>query len=142
MVAWSIRDDNKTHVLNQRNDSTVVNTTTYGNLTIYVIDHVLGVPETLDTTVPTNNNSFTAFESILKNATLSFYNTTTNQTTDVSFFAALNTGFRGFTLFSPNNSAITSANSSLASLENNRTALNSVLFNHVRPRSSRARVHL
>ncbi|KIP05779.1 hypothetical protein PHLGIDRAFT_73724, partial [Phlebiopsis gigantea 11061_1 CR5-6] len=37
VLAWSIRSDNKTHVLNQLNDSTVVNVTTFGNLSIFII---------------------------------------------------------------------------------------------------------
>lgn len=131
VVAWAIRADNKTHILNQRNDSTVVNVTTYGNLSIYVVDHVLDIPETFDLTIPTNNNSLTGFQSVLETATLSYYNATTNQTSDISFFAAFNTGYRGFTLFSPNNTAIDAANSTLTSLQSNATALNNVLFNHV-----------
>lgn len=119
--------------MNQRNDSTVVSVNTYENLTIYVVDHVLNVPETLDLTIPTNNDSLTGFQSILESATLSYYNSTTNQTSDISFFAAFNTGYRGFTLFSPNNTAVDAANSSLTSLAGNRTALNNVLANHVRP---------
>lgn len=132
MVAWSIRADNKTHVLNQRNDSTVVNSTTFGNLTILVIDHVLQVPENLQVTVPADNLSLSSFETVLKSATLSFYNASTNSTGDVTFFDAFNEGYRGFTLFSPNNSAIAAANSTLQSFASNRTALNNVLFNHVR----------
>jgi uncharacterized surface protein with fasciclin (FAS1) repeats len=131
VVAWATRSDGKTHVLNQRNDSTVVNTTTIGNLTVFIVDHVLQVPENLQDTVPTDTEALDQFESILQSATLSFYNATTNQTSDVSFFDAFNTGFHGFTLFAPNNSAITAANSTLQSISGNRTALNAVLFNHV-----------
>lgn len=131
VVAWSIRADNKTQVLNQRNDSTVVNSTTFGNLTIFVIDHVLQVPENLQVTVPADNLSLSSFETVLKSATLSFYNASTNSTGDVTFFDAFNEGYRGFTLFSPNNSAIAAANSTLQSFASNRTALNNVLFNHV-----------
>lgn len=132
VVAWSIRSDNKTHVLNQRNDSTVVNTTTFGNLTIFVIGHVLQVPENLQDTVPTNNLSLNGFSTVLKSATLSFYNSTTNQTGDITFFDAFNEGFHGYTLFSPNDAGINASNSSLASVAGNRSALNAVLFNHVR----------
>ncbi|GJE96804.1 fasciclin domain-containing protein [Phanerochaete sordida] len=131
VVAWSERADGKTHVLNQRNDSTVVNTTTFGNLTIFIIDNVLQVPENLEDTIPTNNLSLNGFSTLLKSATLSFYNASTASTSDVTFFDAFNTGYHGFTLFSPNDTAITAANGTLAGIAGNRTALNSVLFNHV-----------
>ncbi|KAI0344315.1 FAS1 domain-containing protein [Trametopsis cervina] len=131
VVAWAVRDDNKTHVLNQRNDSTVVDVKTFENITILVVDHVLNPPESFEATIPTNNNSLTGFETLLKSATLSFYNSSTNSTGDVTFFEAINEGWHGFTLFSPNNTAIDAANSTLASLAGNRTATNAVLFNHI-----------
>lgn len=131
VVAWSIREDGKTHVLNQRNDSTVVNSTSFGNLTILVVDHVLAVPENFEDTIPTNADSLTAFEAVLRDATLSFYNATTDDTDDVSFFDAFNEGYRGFTLFSPNNDALGAANQTLESFSDNRTAINNILFNHV-----------
>lgn len=131
VVAWSTRADGKTHVLNQRNDSTVVNTTTFGNVTIYIVDHVLGVPENFQDTIPTNNNSLSAFETLLRTQQLSFFNSTNNETSDVSFFDAFNEGYRGFTLFSPNNTAVESVQNDIQSLTSNRTAINNVLFNHV-----------
>ena len=57
---------------------------------------------------------------------------TTNQTANVSFFDALNTRYSGFTLLSPTNTAIDAANGTLQSLASNTTAVNNVLFNHVR----------
>ena len=132
VLAWSIRADNKTHVLNQRNDSTVVNTTTFGNLSIFVIDHVLQVPQSLDITVPADKLSLSSFETVLESATLAFYNASTNATSDITFFNALNAGYHGFTLFSPNNTALAAANATLQGLASNRTALNAILFNHVR----------
>lgn len=131
VVAWAVRADGKTHVLNQRNDSTVVNTTSFGNLTLFVVDHVLQVPESLDVTVPANNGSLASFETVLKSATLGFFNASTNSTGDVTFFDALNEGFRGYTLFSPNNTALTAAGANLSSVAGNRSALNAVLFNHI-----------
>lgn len=130
VVAWAVRGDNKTHVLNQRNDSTVLNQTTYGNLSIFIVDHILNVPETLEATIPTNNGSLTGFQTLLQSAQVDYFEPTTNQTSQVSFFDALNTRYSGFTLFSPNNSAIDAANSTLAGL--NQTEVNNVLFNHVR----------
>lgn len=129
VVAWAVRGDNKTHVLNQRNDSTVLNQTTYGNLSIFIVDHILNVPETLEATIPTNNGSLTGFQTLLQSAQVDYFEPTTNQTSQVSFFDALNTRYSGFTLFSPNNSAFDAANSTLAGL--NQTEVNNVLFNHV-----------
>jgi uncharacterized surface protein with fasciclin (FAS1) repeats len=130
VVAWAVRDDNKTHVLNQRNDSTVLSTTTVGNLSIFIVDHVLNVPESLEATIPTNNNSLSGFETFLRGATdVNFFNATTNSTANISWFDALNTGYSGFTLFSPNNTALQAANASLAGLDSGN--LTNVLLNHV-----------
>ena len=72
------------------------------------------------------------FEQYLEATQLSFFNSSTNQTGDVSFFDAFNTGLSGFTLFLPNTSAVEVVNSTLQSfLTNNRTAINAVVFNHV-----------
>ncbi|EKM60330.1 uncharacterized protein PHACADRAFT_246191 [Phanerochaete carnosa HHB-10118-sp] len=128
VVAWATRNDSMTHVLNQKNDSTVVNTTTFGNLTIFIVNQVLQVPEDLEDTIPTN--SLDAFSTVLESATLSFYNSSTNTTGDVTFFDAFNTGFHGFTLFSPDDAAVNASNSTLAGLAGNRSAFNAVLFNH------------
>lgn len=130
-LAWAVRSDNLTHVLNQRNDTAIVNVTTFENFTIYIIDHVLDLPQSLEITIPTDNDSLSEFENYLNDASLAFFNTTTNQTSDVTFFEALNTGYKGFTLFAPNNSAIIAANSTLQSLLSNRSAINAILFNHV-----------
>ena len=131
-LAWAVREDNQTHVLNQLNDTIVVGLASFENLTIAVIDHVLNVPESLADTVPTNNNSLSEFETYLQGATLAAWNTTTNQTNVNTFFDAFNSAYSGFTLFSPNNFAIEAVNSTLQGFLSNRTAINGVLFNHVR----------
>ena len=77
VVAWSIRADHKTHVLNQRNNSTVVNSITFSNITTLVVDHVLQVPEDLETTVPADSLSQSSFETVLYSATLAFFNEST-----------------------------------------------------------------
>jgi len=129
VVAWATRDDGRTHVLNQRNDLAVVSTASYGNLTLWIVNHVLDIPENLENTIPTNRNSLSNFESLLSSAQLSYYNSTTNQTSDITFFDAFNEGYRGFTLFSPTNDAVQAASSSIEVFRSNRTAFNSVLFN-------------
>jgi uncharacterized surface protein with fasciclin (FAS1) repeats len=130
VVAWATRGDNRTHVLNQRNDSTVVSTGSWNNLTLWVVDHVLNIPENLQSTIPTNNDSLQDFESVLRSGQLSFYNSTTNQTGDTTFFEAFNQGYHGFTLFAPNNDAVEGANSTINNFRStNRTAFNAALFN-------------
>ncbi|KAI0327278.1 FAS1 domain-containing protein [Cubamyces sp. BRFM 1775] len=131
VVAWSIRDDNKTHVLNQRNDSTVTNTTTAGNITIYTIDHVLNFPESLSSTIPADNISLTGVETALRSVQLSTFNSTTNQTSTSSLFDVLNTELHGFTFFAPNTSAIQDATSALSGLQSNTTALQALFQNHI-----------
>ncbi|PSR74188.1 hypothetical protein PHLCEN_2v10036, partial [Hermanssonia centrifuga] len=130
VVAWTVRSDGKTHVLNQRNDSTVVNTTAFGNITIYIVDHVLHVPENL-AAAATANDALPAFDTVLSSASLAFYNSSTNQTSDVTFFDAFDSGYRGFTLFAPNTAAVNASNSTLQSLVSNRTAINNILYNHL-----------
>ncbi|KAI8983181.1 FAS1 domain-containing protein [Trametes punicea] len=131
VVAWAIREDNKTHVLNQRNDSTVLNTTTVGNITINTVDHVLIIPESLSSTIPADNISLTGIESALRLVQYPTFNATTNQTGTSSLFDILNTQLHGYTFFAPNTSAISAANSSLASLQSNMTALQALFQNHL-----------
>lgn len=134
VVAWATRADGKIHVLNQRNDSTVVNTTTFGNLTIYVVDHVLIIPENLQTTIPTLNasSSITQLNQlVLQNVPVNWTDPTSNQTSQVSLFNALNTGYSGFTFFAPNNAALTAAVAQLGQLQSNTTALTNVVLNHL-----------
>ncbi|KAJ3548367.1 hypothetical protein NM688_g5308 [Phlebia brevispora] len=134
-VAWTVLADNNTHVLNQINDTIVVNVTSFENITIWVIDQVLTIPTILanTTVVPANNVSnvsISSFETLLQNATLSYFNLTTNTTSDVTFFDALNVGYPGFTLFAPNSSAVDASNATFEQLVTNRTAINALLFNH------------
>ncbi|KAI0735975.1 FAS1 domain-containing protein [Earliella scabrosa] len=131
VVAWARRGDGMIHVLNQLNDSTVTNTTTFGNVTINTVDHVLVIPQSFADTVPTNNASLAGVQTALNAVSVPFFNATTNQTTTESFFNILNTGLRGFTLFAPNTSAIQTASANLASLASNQTALIALFQNHL-----------
>ncbi len=137
-VAWAIRDDNKTHILNQFHDTVVLNFTTYQTVTIAVVDHVLLSPGTLNDTLESDPKSVTAFSEVLKSGQLDFYNATTQQNGDITFFDALNQGYSGFTLFSPQNSSVVAENATIQSLlASDRGEFNAVLFNHVRCTSSR-----
>ncbi|KAI0757692.1 FAS1 domain-containing protein [Daedaleopsis nitida] len=131
VVAWATRADGKVHVLNQLNDSTVTNTTTYQNITINTVDHVLNIPESFADTVPVINASLANIQTALQGASVPFFNSSTNQTTTESFFDILNTGLHGFTFFAPNNSAVLSAAPSLATLLSNQTAVLALFQNHL-----------
>ncbi|RDX40108.1 FAS1 domain-containing protein [Lentinus brumalis] len=131
VVAWATRADGQVHVLNQLNDSIVTNTTTYENVTIYTVDHVLTIPQTFAETVPVNNASLADTRTALSQVQVDYFNATTNQTTTESFFEVLNSGLHGFTLFAPNNSAIEGVAATLATLASNRTALSTLFQNHL-----------
>ncbi|KAI9062255.1 FAS1 domain-containing protein [Trametes sanguinea] len=131
VVAWAIRADQKVHVLNQRNDSTVLNTTTAGNITINTVDHVLVIPESLSETIPADNISLTGVETALRSVQLPTFNSTTNQTGSSSLFDILNSQLHGFTFFAPNTSAIQDASSALSGLQSNTTALQALFQNHI-----------
>jgi len=134
VVAWATRADGRTHVLNQLNDSIVVNTTTFGNLTIFVVDHVLIIPENLQTTIPTLNATSSISQLnqlVLQNVPVNWTNPANNETSPVSLFNALNTGYSGFTFFAPNNAAVQAAAANLGQIQSNTTALLNVVLNHL-----------
>lgn len=131
VVAWAQRADGRTHVLNQLNDTAVVNVTTFGNLTVYVIDHLLTIPQDFDITVTTNNASLSAVQTILGNVQTPVFDATNNQTSNITLLEAINNQWHGFTFFAPNNDAIQNATSTIQSLAGNATALQNVLYNHV-----------
>ena len=131
VVAWAQRADNRTHILNQRDDSTVLNVTTIGNLTVYVIDHLLTIPQDFNTTVPTNNESLSAIQTVLGNVQTPIFNAANNQTTNVTLLEAINEQWHGFTFFAPNNNAVQNATNAIQSLVGNATAVQNVLYNHV-----------
>ncbi|KAL1940559.1 hypothetical protein VTO73DRAFT_7994 [Trametes versicolor] len=125
-VAWAVRADGKTHVLGQRNDSIVTNTTIAGNITINIVDHVLNIPQSLAVTIPADNISLAGIDTALKSVQLP-----ASQSGSAAFFDILNTQLHGFTFFAPNTSAIQAAASSLSSLQSNTTALQALFQNHL-----------
>lgn len=142
VLAWAVDSDNLTHVLNQANDTVVLNTTIFGNIAIYIIDHVLDIPQSLEVSISTDNSSLSEFDIYLHDASYTIFNITTNQTGDITFFDSLNASFSGFTLFAPNNSAVIAANSTLQSLLSNRSAIDAVLSNHASPLVSSLRFYI
>ncbi|KAK7688277.1 hypothetical protein QCA50_008647 [Cerrena zonata] len=131
VLAWAQRADNRTHVLNQRNDSTVVNVTSFGNLTVFIVDHLLEIPQDFNTTVPTNNESLSAIQTVLGNVQTPIFDATNNQTSNVTLLDAINSQWHGFTFFAPNNDAVQSAMSTIQGLAGNATAVQNVLYNHI-----------
>ncbi|KAI0073801.1 FAS1 domain-containing protein [Panus rudis PR-1116 ss-1] len=127
VVAWAVRSDNKTHVLNQRNDSTVVDVSSFGNITIYVVDHVLVIPENFNATIPTNEESLTGIRTILQHVETVIFNDHTTH----SIFNAVNDLWHGFTFFAPNNDAVVAAQDSFRSFSRNATAYTNVVYNHI-----------
>ncbi|KAI0353194.1 hypothetical protein OH77DRAFT_637206 [Trametes cingulata] len=125
VLAWAIREDGKVHVLNQRNDSTVLNTTTAGNITINTVDHVLNIPESLSATIPADNISLTGVEDAIRSVQLP------SNGGSASLFDILNSTLHGFTFFAPNTSAIQDAQSQLQNLQSNTTALQALFQNHI-----------
>ncbi|KAI0641205.1 FAS1 domain-containing protein [Trametes meyenii] len=125
VVAWALRADGKVHVLNQRNDSTVTNTTSVGNIAINTVDHVLNFPESLAATIPADNISLTGIEDSIRSLQVS------NAGGSSSLFDALNTSLHGFTFFAPNTSAIQDSQNALAGLANNNSALQALFQNHI-----------
>lgn len=114
------------------NDSTVTNTTTYGNVTINVVSSVLSYPASFTNSVPYVNSSLTSLESTLTNVSVPFYNSSTGSLSNASVLDVVNSGLRGFTLFAPNNSALAAIQNGLATLESNTSLLQIILDNHVR----------
>jgi uncharacterized surface protein with fasciclin (FAS1) repeats len=95
----------------------VVKQTSWNNLNINVVDHVLTAPSSLSDALKANN--LTVLTTILKSVP--------------GLFDALNTNARGFTLFAPNDAALKAAtgNATIAQLLTNQTVLAAVLANHV-----------
>lgn len=91
----------------------VVNSTSFGNLTINVVDAVIDVPGELTAAISANN--LTSFSSALSSAGL---------------LDTLN-HVHGVTIFAPNDEAFSSIQSNLSSVTSNTTLLQTILRNHV-----------
>ena len=107
------------------------NTTTFRNVTINVIDQVLGYPVSLAETVPFDSFALSGVRGALAQVSVPFVNQSTGAATNATLFEVLNSGLRGFTLFAPNLTAIQAATASLAGLASNQSALVALFQNHV-----------
>ena len=109
------------------------NTTTFGNVTIHTIDHVLGFPGSLAETVALDNTSLALLAPLLRNVSLPSLAANANASVPAPFFDVLNGGLHGFTFFAPDDGAIAAALAAggLASLAANRSAAQALFQNHV-----------
>lgn len=107
----------------------IVNTTSFGNVTVWIVDQLLDLPQDLAATVPAENMSLAGINAVLQNIHTPLFNGSTNTTANTTLFAALNSGFHGFTFFAPNTSAVAAVQSTLRNFSS--TQVQSVLYNHV-----------
>jgi uncharacterized surface protein with fasciclin (FAS1) repeats len=117
VVAWT-NENGTIVVLNQATTVTVTKSVTYQNLVLYVVTQVLEPPGPLSTTLTKQN--LTILSKILSTTDLPTDNTT--------LISALESA-EGYTLFAPNDAALTLAASTISSLPN-KTVEGTVLANH------------
>ncbi|KAG1807371.1 FAS1 domain-containing protein [Suillus variegatus] len=121
VLAWS-NGSAGLFVLNNGTTVPVVNTTTYQNIQVLVIDSVLQIPQNLSDTLANSTYDVTSVAGGLSSINIP----TTNSTT---LLDVLNNA-HGITLFAPNNTAIASANC-IGGLLPNATALIALFGNHI-----------
>lgn len=98
---------------------TILKTAQYQNLALYVIGSVLSPPGTLSTVLDTQN--LTMLSKVVSSATLP-------NSSSQALLSALESA-KGFTLFAPNDAALTAAASTIASLD--KATVSTVVANHV-----------
>ncbi|KAG6819343.1 hypothetical protein H0H93_012721 [Arthromyces matolae] len=129
VLAWTRNSsDGQIYFLNQNPPVHVVNTTTISangtNILVATIDGVLQPPS--NTTTVLEQNNLTSLATLLN-----MVNVPASNGSNVTAAGLLDSNTtRGYTLFAPDNDALSKANSSLASLANNQTALQALLGNH------------
>ncbi|KAH9836808.1 FAS1 domain-containing protein [Rhodofomes roseus] len=133
VVAWATRSDGNVHVLNQRSDSSsmVTNVTSYGNVTIYVVSSVLEWPDNFSGALSADTPYLDGLGATISNVTQSFYNGTDGSTSNETVARIIDGGFKGFTLFAPNTSAIEALGGGITQYEQNATLLQIILANHI-----------
>jgi len=117
VVAWT-NENGTIVVLNQATTVTVTKSVTYQNLVLYVVTQVLEPPGPLSTTLTKQN--LTILSTILSTTDLPTDNTT--------LISALESA-EGYTLFAPNDAALTLAASTISALPN-KTVEGTILANH------------
>jgi hypothetical protein len=98
-----------------------VNTTTYNNTEIIIVNSVLIPPPNMTDIFSNASYELTALSSVLQSVSL----------INGSSVLAEVTSARGITIFAPNNGGVQAAESTLTGLTSNITALAAVLSNHV-----------
>jgi uncharacterized surface protein with fasciclin (FAS1) repeats len=128
VVAWARRGDDQVHVLNQQrtNDPRVVQTTSYQNLDIYVINGVLDYPGDINSTFESNNN-LTGFADLARDTEVPIWDNGNHTMENVTLDEVLD-GVRGLTLFVPSNQA---SAQEIPQISSNRTRLWDILKNHI-----------
>ncbi|KAF8841404.1 Fasciclin-domain-containing protein, partial [Paxillus ammoniavirescens] len=121
VLAWSKTENGSTIVLNQGSNVTTVNTTTYNNTEIIIVNSVLIPPPNMTDIFGNASYELSALSSVLQS--VSFKNG--------SSVLAEVTSARGITFFAPNNGGIQAAESTLTGLASNTTALAAVISNHI-----------
>ena len=116
---------------NLRNDSIVTDVKTYGNVTIYVVSSVLEWPDNFSGTVVADPPYLDGLGSLVSNISEVFYNASDSTTSNQTVQRILDYGFKGFTLFAPNTTAIEAIGGSITTYEQNATLMRIILDNHV-----------
>jgi len=112
VLAWAT-ENGTIRILNQNTEVSVVNTTTFQNLTIHVVDAVIDVPGEFTAALDANN--LTAFRAAL---------------TSANFLDTLNT-VHGVTIFAPTDAAFAAVQQNLTAAGANASLLDTILRNHV-----------
>lgn len=112
VLAWTEKNGTLS-ILNQNTPATVVNTTTFGNLTIHVTNAVIDVPGELTAALSANN--LTSFTAALQAA---------------AFLETLDS-MHGVTIFAPSDAAFSAVQSNLTAAGSNSSILSTILRNHV-----------
>lgn len=102
---------------------------TYGNVTIYVVSSVLAWPDNFSGTITTDSPYLDGLKTLAANVSQTFYNASDSTTSNQTIKNILDYGFKGFTLFAPNTSAIEALAGSTN--EQNATLMSIILDNHV-----------
>ncbi|KAG5635446.1 hypothetical protein H0H81_011239 [Sphagnurus paluster] len=127
VCAWTRNNaSSPIYFLDQTPENTVLSTIAVGNLLVATISGVLIPPGNLSTVAVANNLTMLA----TVGTTVSIPDFYGNGTSATVVEALESSQTKGFTLFAPDNAALTAASSALASLANNQTALLTLLGAH------------
>ncbi|KAF9269741.1 FAS1 domain-containing protein [Marasmius fiardii PR-910] len=128
VLVWGKESGGAIRILNQPSNTTVQNVTSIGGFGVYAIDRVLTIP-------PSFSQALAASPGLSTDALVALLNNTLITGADgsnISFTSFLDgSAVRGFTFFAPNNAALQAAQSTLATLQGNATAVQVVLGNHI-----------